>query len=99
VGGILVIPQSVLVQQYWDEISTGLSARGIPIAHFVLHADEHTLIQRIENDPAMPGSQWRLDHVTAYQQALPWLRGKGTVIETDRLTPIQVAETISSLIS
>lgn len=99
VGGTLIIPQSVLVQQYWDEISSGLSAHGIPLAHFVLHTDEHTLIQRIENDPAMPGSQWRLDHVTAYQQALSWLRGKATIIETNRLTPAQVADAITSLIS
>lgn len=99
VGGTLIIPQSVLVEQYWDEISTGLGDRGIPVAHFVLHADEHTLIRRIETDPAMPGSQWRLSHVQAYQQALPWLRSKGTVIETAQLTPAQVAETITSLVS
>lgn len=99
VGGTLVVPQSVLVQQYWDEISTGLAERGIPIAHFVLHADERTLVHRIENDPAMPGSQWRLDHLKAYQQALPWLREKGTVIETGQLTPAEVARAVAALVS
>lgn len=98
VGGTLIIPQSVLVQEYWDEISTGLTERGIPIAHFVLHADTQTLTQRIETDPAMPGSQWRLDHISAYQQALPWLRSNGSIIETDHLTPDQVTETIASLV-
>jgi hypothetical protein len=98
VGGALIIPQSVLVQQYWDEISTGLSDHGIPVAHFVLHADEPTLIRRIETDPAMPGSQWRLDHVKAYQQALLWLRSKGRIIETDQLTPDQVADVITALV-
>jgi phage terminase Nu1 subunit (DNA packaging protein) len=47
----------------------------------------------------MPGSQWRLSHLKAYQQALSWLRSKGTVIETAQLTPAQVAETITSLVS
>jgi hypothetical protein len=99
VGGTLIIPQSVLVEQYWDEISTGLGDRGIPSAHFVLDADERTLLRRIETDPAKPGSPWRLNHVTTYQQALPWLRNKGRIIATDHLTPDQVAQTITSLVS
>ena len=68
VGGTLVIPQTVLVQEYWDEIAAGLGERGIPIAHFVLHAEQ------------------------------PRLRGKAQVIETDRLTPEQVAEQVASLV-
>lgn len=99
VGGTLIVPQSVLIEPYWDEISAGLGERGIPVAHFVLHAEEQTLIQRIENDAASPGSQWRLNHVKAYQRALPWLRSKGQIIETDQLTPDQVADTIASLAS
>jgi hypothetical protein len=99
VGGTLVIPQSVLVEQYWDEISAGLGERGIPIAHFVLHAEEPTLVRRIESDSTGPNSQWRLDHVTAYQQALPWLRTRGEVVATDRLTPDQVAETIAAAVT
>lgn len=87
IGGTLIIPQSMLVRQFWNEISSGLDDRGIPIEHFVLHADEHTLIQRIENGPAMPASQWRLDHIKTYRQALPWLCSHGKIIETDRLTP------------
>src|SRR5580704_9355367 len=39
VGGILIIPQTVLVERYWDEISAGLDERGIRVEHFVLHAD------------------------------------------------------------
>ena len=97
VGGTLIIPQTVLVEQYWDEISSGLKERGIPVAHFVLHADEPTLVRRIETDPENPGSQWRLNHVKAYQQALPWLRSRGSVIETDQLTPQQVAKRITTL--
>jgi hypothetical protein len=99
VGGILIIPQSVLVERYWDEISAGLGTRGIPVAHFVMHADEQTLVRRIENDPASPGSQWRLSQVKAYQQALPWLRSKGRVIETGQLPPDQLADAVASLVT
>ena len=94
VGGTLIVPQSVLVEQYWDEISAGLAERGIPVEHFVLHAEEATLVRRIETDPANPGSQWRLEHVKEYQRASTWLHGRGRVVETDELTPHQVAERI-----
>jgi hypothetical protein len=39
-GGILVMPMTVLVEQYWREISAGLSQHGIPVRHFVLHANQ-----------------------------------------------------------
>jgi hypothetical protein len=38
-GGTLVMPMTVLVEQYWREISTGLAQHAIPVRHFVLHAD------------------------------------------------------------
>ncbi len=41
-GGTLVMPMTVLVEQYWREISTGLAQHAIPIHHFVLHADQRT---------------------------------------------------------
>ena len=98
VGGTLVVPQTVLVEEYWDEIAAGLGERGIPINHFVLHAEEKTLVRRIETDPTMPGSSWRMSHLQAYREALPWLRGKARIVETDQLTPEEVAEAITSLI-
>lgn len=95
VGGTLVLPQTVLVERYWDEIAAGLDARGIPVHHFVLHAAEEKLVRRIQNDGTNPNSSWRLGHLRAYQEALPWLREKGQIVETDSLTPQQVAEAIT----
>jgi hypothetical protein len=93
VGGTLVIPQTVLVEEYWDEIAGGLGERGIPIEHF------GTLVRRIETDAkSSPASGWRMGHLQAYREALPWLRGKARVVETDRLTPEQVAQTVTSLV-
>lgn len=94
VGGTLVVPQTVLVEGYWDEITAGLGARGIPVAHFVLHAERESLVRRIETDGQVSDSPWRLGHLDAYEQALPWLRERGTLVETDRLSPKQVAATI-----
>jgi hypothetical protein len=58
-GGTLVMPMTVLVEQYWREISTGLARHAIPVRHFVLHADPDTLRGRIEREHAVP-SPFRL---------------------------------------
>jgi hypothetical protein len=41
-GGTLVMPMTVLVEQCWREISTGLAHHPIPVRHFVLDADQDT---------------------------------------------------------
>src|ERR1700712_145602 len=52
-AGTLVIPMTVLIEQYWREIHSGLTHYGIPVRHFVLHADQETLRRRIESDVEM----------------------------------------------
>jgi hypothetical protein len=97
VGGVLVVPQSVLVEQYWTEISTGLAEEGIPVRHFVLHADRDTLIQRIEAD-AVEGeaSTWRMDHLAAYQEARAWLSREAEIVDTTGVPASQVANMIAA---
>jgi hypothetical protein len=100
VGGTLVIPQSVHVEQYWDELQSGLHKAGILVYHFVLHADQETLVQRIKTDTVETGAlQWRLDHLADYQQALPWLSRKAQLIDTNKRTPTEVAALISDTVS
>ena len=51
-GGTLVMPMTVLVESYWREISDGLTKHGIPIRHFVLHADQaalHGVLQKLRD--------------------------------------------------
>lgn len=98
VGGALVLAQTVLVEDYWQEIRAGLETAGIPLHHFVLHADRATLIRRIEGDTQLP-SQWRLNHLTAYQEALPWLSREAQVVDTTRLPPAEVAAHIAATIT
>ncbi|MGX1811470.1 ATP-binding protein [Nocardia sp. NPDC055321] len=96
VGGTLVIPQSVLVHQYWQEIRAGLETASIPLQHFVLHAERRELLRRIETDPTMPNSAWRLEHLDDYEDARSWHRQEAHIIDTTDLKPAQVATRIAT---
>ncbi|MFH9200136.1 AAA family ATPase [Streptomyces anulatus] len=97
VGGTLVVTQTVLVESYWQEIHDGLTRAGIPVHHVLLHTDRDTLVERIETDskPESAGArQWRLDHLTGYERALPWLRREAREIDTTDVLPSRVAEAV-----
>ncbi|WP_432160965.1 AAA family ATPase [Streptomyces sp. NRRL F-5630] len=101
-GGTLVVPQTVLSERYWDEIETGFRAAGIPVRHFVLHADEATLRTRIAGDEAPESATagpWRLRHLDEYARALEWLRTRATVIDTASLTPAGTAARIARAVA
>jgi hypothetical protein len=97
VGGALVVVQSVLVEEYWAEIRDGLGRAGIPLHHFVLHADREALARRIEADEVEPEAtrQWRLDHLAAYESARAWLGREGEVVDTTRVGPAEAARLIA----
>lgn len=100
VGGVLVVVQSVLVEQYWTEIRSGLEKADVQVHHVVLHADHDTLVKRIQGDnesnTAFPHSrQWRLDHLAAYQGARRWLDQAGDVIDTTHVNSAEVARLIA----
>ncbi|MGM9381836.1 AAA family ATPase [Streptomyces sp. NRRL F-5008] len=98
-GGTLVIPMTVLVEQYWREISTGLTQHAIPIHHFVLHADQRTLRARIEGDTVMGPSLFRLNHLEPYAEASrTWLHEEAEVIDTTHLTPAEAARQIAEAV-
>jgi len=84
VGGCLVVPQTVLVEDYAREIFGGFRDAGIAVRHFVLHAEEDELVRRITEDTGEDrgARDWRLDHVAKYQAALPWLREAGEILDT-----------------
>ncbi|MCO1593803.1 AAA family ATPase [Micromonospora sp. RHAY321] len=90
-GGTLVMPMTVLVEQYWREISTGLAHHAIPLRHFVLHSDQHTLRARIETEHPVP-SPFRLKYLQPYAEtARTWLHAEAEVVDTTHLTPAQAA--------
>lgn len=97
VGGTLVVTQTVLVEPYWREIHDGLTRAGIPVHHVLLHTDRDTLVERIEtgSKPESAGArQWRLDHLTDYERALPWLRREAREIDTTDVLPSRGAEAV-----
>jgi len=97
-GGILVIPMTVLVEQYWREISAGLAQHAIPARHFVLHADQDTLRRRIEGEYPVP-SPFRLKYLEPYAQAArTWLHAEAEVVDTTYLTPAQAAQQIAEAV-
>ncbi|MRH93350.1 AAA family ATPase [Nocardia sp. SYP-A9097] len=99
VGGVLVVPQSVLVHQYWQEIRAGLEKARVPLHHFVLHAERDELVHRIETDASKASADargWRLDHLDDYDAARPWHRKEAHIIDTTGLQPHQVAALIAT---
>ncbi|MFI6008034.1 AAA family ATPase [Streptomyces sp. NPDC051243] len=99
-SGVLVIPMTVLVEQYWREISTGLAQHAIPVRHFVLHADQDTLRRRIEGDTTWPvPSPFRLRYLESYAEAArTWLHDEAEVVDTTHLTPAQAALRIAEAV-
>ena len=94
-GGTLIVPMTVLVEPYWREINAGLTDYTIPVRHFVLHADQHTLRRRIEGEHNLP-SPFRLKYLQAYDEAArTWLHEEAEVIDTTHLAAVQVAQQIA----
>ncbi|QHK22526.1 AAA family ATPase (plasmid) [Pseudarthrobacter psychrotolerans] len=95
-GGTLVMPMTVLVESYWREISGGLIEYGIPIRHFVLHADQATLRERIQNDKVLGPSTFRFSYVEPYAEAArTWLHNEAEVIDTTHITAAEAAQQIA----
>lgn len=100
VGGVLIIPMTVLVEPYWREISTGLADHGIPVRHFVLHAEQVALRRRIENDRVMGPSSFRFAHLEPYAVAFgSWLGKEATVVDTTAVTAAAAAREIADAVN
>lgn len=93
-GQHLIAPQTVLIQDYMEEIIAALNAAGQKIFHVVLDADDATLRARVEaSDEAQ---EWRLAHLPEYQSARAWLlRAADLVIDTSYQAPADVARGIA----
>jgi AAA domain-containing protein len=99
-GGTLVMPMTVLVEQYWREISTGLAQHAIPVRHFVLHADQDILRGRIEADTVLGPSAFRLGYLEPYAEAArTWLHDEAEVVDTTHRTPAQTARQIADAVN
>ncbi|WP_411102655.1 NUDIX domain-containing protein [Streptomyces sp. cmx-4-9] len=106
VGGVLVVPMTLLRQDHRDEIFGALAARRIAVRHVLLAPEETILRQRIaaRQEPGAPQEadlnvrQWASDHLPAYRQALGWLTADAHVIDNGGLTPRETAERIAEAV-
>lgn len=103
-GGTLVVPMTLLRQEYRDEIFGGLAARRISVRHLLLAPAETILRERIagrEATPTLPLAQtgqghWAYDHIEPYRAALAsWLTADAHLIDTSALTPYETAVRIA----
>ncbi|MFI5757179.1 NUDIX domain-containing protein [Streptomyces sp. NPDC051569] len=106
VGGTLVVPMTLLRQEYRDEIFGGLASRRIPVRHVLLAADETILRGRIaarediEHDPAANEHtrRWCYEHIEPYRAALGWLSRDAHVIDTTGLTAREAAVAVAAAV-
>ncbi|MEU6100794.1 NUDIX hydrolase [Streptomyces flaveolus] len=105
-GGTLVVPMTLLRQEYRDEIFGGLAARRIAVRHVLLAPAETILRERIaarEVSDAADGEirvrQWSYDHIEPYRTALAsWLTADAHPVDTSALTPYETAVRIAEAV-
>ncbi|MER7829362.1 NUDIX domain-containing protein [Streptomyces sp. NPDC095602] len=107
VGGVLVVPMTVLRQEYRDEIFGGLASRRIAVRHIVLTPEETILRARIagrEEHPGDPAASARvrqraLDHIAPYRAALDdWLAADAYAVDNSALTPEATAKVVADAV-
>ena len=101
VPGPLIVPATLLRQDWRDEIFGALAARRITVRHFLLHAEETILRARLAASAAdATGVRHRpAEPLAEYAAALPWLTGDAHTVDTSALTPRQAAEAISEALA
>ncbi|MFD9503748.1 NUDIX domain-containing protein [Streptomyces sp. NPDC060035] len=105
-SGVLVVPMTLLRQEYRDEIFGGLAARRIPVRHVLLSPEETILRRRIADreefadDPEHSERirQWAYEHIEPYRAALKWITADAHTIDTSALTPYETAERIAEAV-
>ncbi len=107
VGGTLVVPMTLLRQEYRDEIFGGLAARRITVRHVLLAPAETILRERIadrEVPPDLPDGemrirQWAYDHIEPYHAALAsWLTADAHLVDTSHHTPYETARLVAEAV-
>lgn len=100
-GQALVAVQTVLREDYWDELIEGFDRLDQTVIHIVLDVDPGVLVRRIRDDKVEAGALgWRLQHVTAYGHARDWIAQRADlVIDTTELTAEEVANSVLTFLS
>ncbi len=103
----LVVPMTLVREDYAGEILTALDNLSWPVFHLVLDAPADVLRARIagsdEGGPDPAGIEevrrWRLEHMAGWEDAFAgWLADAGTVLSTASRTPDELAAEIIKLV-
>lgn len=105
-GGTLVVPMTLLRQEYRDEIFGGLAARRITVRHVLLAPAETILRERIASreppedppDGEIRVRQWSYDQIEPYRSALAWLTADAHPIDNGSLTPYEAAARVAEAV-
>ncbi|MFD9425557.1 MULTISPECIES: NUDIX hydrolase [unclassified Streptomyces] len=106
VPGVLVVPMTLLRQEYRDEIFGGLASRRIPVRHVLLSPEETILRGRIAGRTEFPDDpehserirRWAHEHIDPYLAALDWITADAHTIDTSTLTPHETAQRIAEAV-
>jgi hypothetical protein len=92
-GQHVVVPQTVLKREYFDQIFAQLRAAEMDTFHVVLDAADAVLRNRIETSDE--AREWRLEHLDEYQDARSWMtEAADYIVDTAASTPPQIARRI-----
>jgi shikimate kinase len=96
-GQHLIAVQTVLREEYWQELTAGFERTELDVFHVLLHVDSDVLAERIKADEDLAvACQWRLDHISDYEKARPWMESAADlVIDATHLPGAAVAERIA----
>jgi hypothetical protein len=95
----LIVPQTVLREDYWSEISAGLAAADVELRVFTVHSEADELERRIRSDREEPAArEWRLNRRQDYFAAASWLGAEAAIVDTTEKAPPQVARKIAELL-
>lgn len=87
--GIIIVPMTIYIPQYYDEIIVRLKNSGIEIAHFILWAEKNTIIKRlVERGDSETG--WAAKHIDICLKAFH-TDIKGIKINTENRAVYEIA--------
>ncbi|MFE5859684.1 ATP/GTP-binding protein [Streptomyces virginiae] len=100
-GGPVIVPMTILNEQYTGESFGPLTLLGTAVHHLVLHADPEPLAARINSSRGYPGDEQLSEAGRAHRRrrtpdyqhaATTWLHTGAHVIDTSTLTPGQTLQ-------
>ncbi|GAB2546385.1 P-loop nucleotide/nucleoside kinase family protein [Gracilibacillus alcaliphilus] len=91
--GTIIVPMTLIKQQYYQEIIERLAEQGIKIKHFIIHAQKSTLIKRL-NKRLEFGNSWGKQKIDQCIYAFEHEICQEKII-TDQQTIDQVVEEIA----